>query len=324
MAVAKKCKDHLGNAFNSISDMCKYWGISKSIYNTRMLKCGWELKRALETPIVTKYKRKECIDHLGNPYNSIKEMCIVWGIPTSTYKYRISQGYSIEDALIGNLQYKCRDHLGIEYESKNKMCEAYNINRGTFDNRIKRDHMSLKDALTLPIDVTKGGESIIDPISGRDYTNLKALADAYGMVDETLRHRLSTGATLREALEKPINYGKDMKWGDSLLKRKVFGHRYSTTTDIIKKFSISKSALYSRVKSNRNRNVDVELLVSVPDMLNIKVKFVGLDGKARYSVKWSKELQTARQIIEHERPDLLELYDNSNPKGIWNPLVPSE
>ena len=62
-----------------------------------------------------------------------------------------------------------------------------------------------------------------------------------------------------------------------------------------------------------NRHIEIGLN-------GIELKFIGLDGQARYKVPWSKELQTMREIIEHERPDLLGLYDSSNPTGKWNPL----
>ena len=39
-------------------------------------------------------------DHLENEYESIIEMCKAYSINPSTYKFRISSGMSVEDALL--------------------------------------------------------------------------------------------------------------------------------------------------------------------------------------------------------------------------------
>ena len=48
----KPCVDHLGNHFDSIRDMCKYHGISDSVWQQRS-KRRWELKDILTTPVKT-------------------------------------------------------------------------------------------------------------------------------------------------------------------------------------------------------------------------------------------------------------------------------
>lgn len=47
----KACVDHLGNKYNSITAMCRAWGIEYSNYYSRVYQRGWSLKNALETPI---------------------------------------------------------------------------------------------------------------------------------------------------------------------------------------------------------------------------------------------------------------------------------
>lgn len=42
-------RDHLGNEFENVEEMCKYWGINKNTYKDR-LKRGWTLKETLEVP----------------------------------------------------------------------------------------------------------------------------------------------------------------------------------------------------------------------------------------------------------------------------------
>ena len=43
--------------------------------------------------------------------------------------------------------------------------------------------------------------------------------------------------------------------------------------------------------------------------------YIGLDGKARYKLRWSEDPQTAREVVEYYRPDLLDNYDRYNPTG---------
>lgn len=45
----KKCRDHTGREFASISDMCKAWKIGVSTFKNRM-RSGYELERALTEP----------------------------------------------------------------------------------------------------------------------------------------------------------------------------------------------------------------------------------------------------------------------------------
>ena len=89
----ESCTDHLGNKFNSVSDMCKHWGIIRPTYDSR-IKLGWSKKDALETPT-----EKFCTDHLGNTFKSIADMCKYWGINPSTYDNRLKKGWSKKDAL---------------------------------------------------------------------------------------------------------------------------------------------------------------------------------------------------------------------------------
>ena len=44
-------------------------------------------------------KGKECTDHKGNRFISIKEMCLYYGVNPHTYNHRILYGASVEEAL---------------------------------------------------------------------------------------------------------------------------------------------------------------------------------------------------------------------------------
>ena len=91
---SKACVDHLGNKFESVSKLCKYWKITRNRYN-KLIKEGEDLKVILE------YEKKgeEYTDHLGNKFGSKKEMCRYWKIPQYLYNARIRLGWSLERTL---------------------------------------------------------------------------------------------------------------------------------------------------------------------------------------------------------------------------------
>ena len=90
-----KYKDHLGNEFKSLTDMCKHYGIGIQTFRMRM-RYKWTLERAL-----TQRKRcfKKCKDHLGNEFKSELEMCRYWHITLSTFRSRMSGNWTLERAL---------------------------------------------------------------------------------------------------------------------------------------------------------------------------------------------------------------------------------
>ena len=149
----KAIKDHLGNKFSSVTDMCEYWGIKNSTYYKRLR--YWDnLKDILETPVkVTGYKIA-CKDHLGNKFGSITDMCKHWGIGSFTFHSRIDNGWSLKEALTRKVA--CRDHLGNEFENQSGMCSFYGIKLGTYKDRRKKG-MSLEEALTSPVKEDLGG-----------------------------------------------------------------------------------------------------------------------------------------------------------------------
>ncbi len=87
-APGKTCKDHLGNVFSSIKEMCDYYGIDKSTYNGRK-RLGWSLQKILETPLATND------DLIGNDYQTHCGLIFHVDEYIKNNKYR---GYFIEDS----------------------------------------------------------------------------------------------------------------------------------------------------------------------------------------------------------------------------------
>ncbi len=94
----KKCTDHLGNAFDSIHDMCDHWNVDRLIYAKRR-----ERDKTIEEALTMS---KEVQDHLGNKFKSTSKMCRYWNVERATYNRRIKHGKSVEEALTGGVNHK--------------------------------------------------------------------------------------------------------------------------------------------------------------------------------------------------------------------------
>ena len=51
----KKCKDHLGNSFNTVKELYSFYGLTEKEYYDRK-HCGWTLKDTLTKPMSERAK----------------------------------------------------------------------------------------------------------------------------------------------------------------------------------------------------------------------------------------------------------------------------
>lgn len=96
-----KIEDHLGNKYESIHEMAsKYPCKTSETYRSRR-KIGMSVEKALMTPIAKRIYRqsRECQDHLGKNFETLKAMCDHYEIEPNTYKARRRRGMSVEEAL---------------------------------------------------------------------------------------------------------------------------------------------------------------------------------------------------------------------------------
>ena len=107
----------------------------------------------------------------------------------------------------------------------------------------------------------------------------------------------------------------------------AFGVTYPSIRKAAAAFGIPESTLRNRLKNYWD--IEVALIVSTG---RVTLGFMGLDGQAYYRVSWldknsekygSGNIQTAREIVEHYRPDLLDAYDKSNQTGQYHPYKKS-
>ena len=294
----KKCKDHLGNEFESIQEMCDHYNINRNNYNTR-IKNGWSTEKALTTPVNinfiydhlgNKYKSireicnvynisektfrlrmrsgwdikkiltfgckkqhmVQCVDHLGNEYVSIKDMCRSYGINTATYRQRIARGWDIEKALTYfpiESRVKCVDHLGNKYASKTEMCNKYGIPVSSYNKRIKKG-LSVEQALTT---TTK---EISDHL-GNKYSSITEMCNHYNISRELYTDRIARGWDVEKALTL-----KTIEFGSYLYKTSYdhLGNRYKSVKEMCMVYKINTKTYLNRIK----RGLSVEQALTTP------------------------------------------------------------
>ncbi len=94
----KPCIDHCGNIFTSIKSMCKHWNIRPETYSRRINVYHMTQEEALTTP-VRHNGGLICYDHCRTKFYSRTSMCKHWNIDRKLYEYRISHGWTLEQAL---------------------------------------------------------------------------------------------------------------------------------------------------------------------------------------------------------------------------------
>lgn len=100
--------DHLGNKYGSFTEMCVHYNKSTQTVWSRVYLYNWELGHALTVPVDSrKGSGKVVTDHTGKTYTTIKEMCLSYGISTSTYLGRINsktRKWTLEELLTTQIQ----------------------------------------------------------------------------------------------------------------------------------------------------------------------------------------------------------------------------
>lgn len=245
------------------------------------------------------WAKKVCKDHKEKTFESVSDMCKHYGIRTGTFHYRIRHGWTLEDALTKGLQNEVYyDNEGVAYDSLDDMCRAHGVSKQTFKDRIKHG-WTLEDALNCK-DFRKNYKYLLDGFKSVDEMCLH-----YNINVNTFKSRVKRGWSLEAALTGKCHTPVGVYDG--------LGNGPCKFAELATRYNINYTTLLSRAKSR------IEICVALVCKDNVELKFIGLDGKARYKLYWSENLQTARQIIEHYRPDLLSAYDKHNPTGKYEP-----
>ena len=273
-----KCKDHLGNEFNSKREMCAYWNVLKCTLNRR-LKKGISLEQALIGKDIPHIKSEKVIDYLGNEFNSKREMCEKYGIPYSTFSTRINKlKWSLERALTIPIEEYVEDHLGNKFKDLNELANEYNIPYATLYNRINELKWTMHDALTTPVK----DDTCIDHL-GNKFNNMSEMFRFYNIAYEAGRSRLKSGYSLEQVLTTP--YIDKIKHIDPITKELM------TMTDICKKYKVSISFFSKRIERGYNSTIALDISIAIFTKYN-KV------NKTKYNLTIAKRIKPGKDVFE--------------------------
>jgi hypothetical protein len=234
--------DHLGNKFNTMTEMCEYHGISNSTLSRR-LKAGMNLEQALKKVSNERFK---VVCHEGVEHASIKAMCAFYGVSVRTYEGRRRNGKRLKDALekvdVSKLSTPFRSvpvvcYLGVKHKSTSAMCRHYGVDRNLYASRLRRG-LSLRAAL---IPEQENGRRVRDH-EGNEFKNLVQMCSYWGVSVRRYAGRKRLGWSLERSLtEKPLhNRGRQAI---------VFnGMRFESKSALSSYYGVSSDAFLSRCK----------------------------------------------------------------------------
>ena len=140
-------------------------------------------------------------------------------------------------------QKSCTDHLGNTFPSITTMCEHYGISTDTFNKRRNEKHMSLKDALTIPVKKRHNG-SCKDHL-GNEFPSTQAMCEHYGIDRNVFDYRIyEKHMPIKDALTKPTRKQHNGPCKDHL------GNEFPNQKAMCKHYGISYDTFYRRMTKN--------------------------------------------------------------------------
>ncbi len=202
----KTVKDHLGNEYGSMHEMCEHYGIKYGNYKMRR-QTGMTMEEALTTPLKRVPRREEVVvDHLGNKYTSEADMAKAYSLDPKFLHKRLAGGMDLEKALTQRKQKRIEicDHKGIKYETMSAMCKAYGWDHTTLHRRMQR--LPLQEALEGK---RRGGE--VTDHNGKKFRTQTEMCKYHGIDRGTFKNRIRAGWDLKDALETPHVVNHDLR-----------------------------------------------------------------------------------------------------------------
>lgn len=141
-----KVKDHLGNGFDSLNSMLRYYNMTRGCYLTRLVK-GWSLEEILTTPVKRRGEVRDYVDFKGKVFSSLTRMAEEYGVSRVTMTKLLKEGKTSEEITRELYEKAIKDHLGNSYPTYTKMAEHYGITGRLYQSR-RAKGWSLEEALT--------------------------------------------------------------------------------------------------------------------------------------------------------------------------------
>ena len=239
----KKVKDHLGNEFNSIAEMCRHYGINNVTYVDR-IKAGMTVEQALTTPVKDKYKK--CKDHLGNEYTDVKEMCEHYNIKVDTFYGRVKYGWKLEQILETPVRSKGVIDNGVRFKSKEEFANFHNMSSTRYYRLMSSGH-TLEDDKNHKFGVNSCN-LVTDPF-GRTHRTLTKMLEFYDIPVSSYVGYLVTGRTLNDLMTDRVN-GHLQKFSKSMGRYSTVDHlgkTYESFADMCRHYKISVTTVRYRL-----------------------------------------------------------------------------
>lgn len=292
-----KCKDHLGNEYDSVSNMCKAYNIGVSTFQSR-LKRGYNLKQALTNDSW----HLEIYEYRGKKYSSIDSICRDYGFTRYAIENYTRKGMSLNEALDKVIENKSKvytDPLGREFKTLKELCAAWGVDVKTV--RIKlRAGNSLEEALR----VNKNNRYEIKDHLGNTYKNKAELCRAYGITVGTLNDRLKAGMTIEQALTNrkstvPIKCkdykGIEYRSFDEMCR--AYGKETGTVRSRIKSGYSLKDALTGETRKQRKGSITDPFGVEYESVAKMCKKYKVNDTAYGYRLDHGACMEEALRII---------------------------
>ena len=258
-------QDHLGNWYPNIPAMCAEYGISSKVYWSRKRLLKWPLDKILTTPLqdMESPKNANPITCNGIEFKSVNALCRYYNIPRSTFKLRLKQGHTPEEAIkikpqetkgFNKKDTSCVDPWGNKFKSQNAMYKHYGTTKDIAEGRF--EHGWTLEQILLNPEKIDPHKPCIGP-DGKEYAGFKIMAEAFGLTESTLRGRLKQGYTLEEAI---------LNWDEHRLCHDHLGNTFASMTDMYLYWNTNVSSVNARKKHHSD-------LKDVLDVLNIRTKF---------------------------------------------------
>ena len=201
--MSREVKDHLGNTYASVTEMCKHYNIEPYNFRNR-IKRGLSVKDALCSPkcSLPKYNSGKVVtDHLGNIFENERYLCEFWGVSTQTYAKRKQRGWSMEERLIRGRKPRRRKPR----DERDKMCEVLsekcNLPSDTILRRLKSG-WTVEQATSIPVNKKRPKKTYSAP-DGKTYRSIAEMCEAFNVKKDTFYKRKAEGQSLENCL-RPV------------------------------------------------------------------------------------------------------------------------
>lgn len=199
-------RDHEGNLYDTMGEMCSAYEISYPTYRERRLR-GWNKRDSLITPPIKPGVKTKCTDNLLELLENISQMTAEDLLnAVQLYQNRKSEIRDVSSAEFeGRPRQKTGpatkpyvDRDGNYFNSLREVCEAYGQPYGLCKHRLF-DNWPLQYALECPA----GCSSFIDH-KGNEFSSLASMCKYYDIDKKVFAERMNNNWTLKDALMLPV------------------------------------------------------------------------------------------------------------------------